>query len=366
MKRFCLMLTITNQCNLKCIYCYEGSKDLRRMHISTAQRIIRERIKLHGNEDLEIDFHGGEPFMNFQLIRELCEWCWNEFPSYTIKFFATTNGTILTQEVKEWLTENKKRFAAALSLDGTLEMNYQNRGTRLSEDTIRFFCDLWPEQPVKMTVSKETLSGFAEGVKYIHSYGLKVNANLAYGLEWENTQVETYRNELFKLADFYLQNPDVETIPIFSKHLTPILEKDIIVRHCGTGKNMMAFDVEGNAYPCQMFIPNTLDKKRWNDISNLDFENEDSLYDDVSCKKCLIHNICPTCYGNNFIERGSIGKRDKRLCPFIMAEKEALSYYRIKQILRKDVAEISQEEYLELAAAKRIITHTETNYCSIG
>ena len=168
MKRFCLMLTITNQCNLKCVYCYEGSKDLRRMHISTAQRIIKERIKQYGHEDLEVDFHGGEPFMNFQLIREVCEWCWTEYPSYAIKFFTTTNGTILTQEVKEWLTENKKRFAAALSLDGTLEMNHKNRGTRLSEDTIRFFCNLWPEQPVKMTVSKETLPSFAEGVKYIH------------------------------------------------------------------------------------------------------------------------------------------------------------------------------------------------------
>ena len=74
-----------------------------------------------------------------------------------------------------------------------------------------------------------------------------------------------------------------------------------------------------------------------------------------------VHNICPTCYGNNFIERGSIGKRDKRLCPYIMAEKEVLSYYRIKQILKKDIADISQEEYLELAAAKKIINHTETD-----
>ena len=156
MNRFCLMLTITNQCNLECIYCYEGKKDGQRMHISTAQRIISERIQKYGIEDLEVDFHGGEPFINFGLIRDLCEWCWKEYPTHQIKFFTTTNGTILTEEIREWLVKNKNRFAVALSLDGTLEMNFLNRGTRLSEKTIQFFYNLWPEQPVKMTVSKET------------------------------------------------------------------------------------------------------------------------------------------------------------------------------------------------------------------
>ena len=357
MNRFCLMLTITNQCNLKCIYCYEGKKDTQRMHISTAQRIISERIQKFGNEALEVDFHGGEPFVNFNLIRELCEWCWKEYPSHQIKFFTTTNGTILTEEIREWLVKNKNRFAVALSLDGTLEMNYLNRGTRLSEKTIQFFYNLWPEQPVKMTVSKETLPYFSEGVKYIHSFGLKVNANLAYGIDWEKEHIKIYREELYKLADFYLQNPTIETIPIFKKHLSPILDENKIIRHCGTGKNMAAYDILGNKYPCQMFIPNSLETNRWKEISQSDFENDDSLFDDILCRGCLIHNICPTCYGNNFIERGSIGKRDKRLCDFVLAEKKALSDYKTKQILSKEIDSISQEEYLELVAAKKILEH---------
>lgn len=327
------------------------------MYISTAQKIISDKIQKCNYEDLEIDFHGGEPFINFQLIRELCEWCWNEYPSYPVKFFTTTNGTLLNSEIKEWLTQNRKRFVVALSLDGTLEMNMINRGAKLSEETIRFFCDRWPEQPVKMTISKETLSNLAEGVKYIHSFGLKVNVNLAYGIDWEEKYVDIYQNELYKLADFYLNNPDIETIPIFSKCLATVLDENIIVRHCGTGKNMTAFDVDGNAYPCQMFIPNTLDKKQWREISNLDFVNDDSLFEDISCNECYIHNICPTCYGNNFIERGAIGLRDKKLCNFIIAEKKVLSYFKVKRLLRKDIDAISKEEYLELAAAKLILQH---------
>lgn len=357
MSRFCLMLTITNECNLKCRYCYESSKNKLRMQLDTAKRIISERIEKHDQEELEIDFHGGEPFMNFQLIKDLCEWCWENYPTRILRFFTTTNGTMLSDGIKNWLTENKKRFAAALSLDGTPDMNHLNRGVRLSEDAIRFFSEMWPEQPVKMTISKETLPHFSDGVKYIHSFGLKVNANLAYGIDWEEKEVVTYRDELQTLADYYLQNPHLNPLPIFSKSLTPILDKDRIIRHCGTGKNMMAFDIEGNGYPCQMFIPNSLDPDQWKNVASLDFKNDDSIYGDVECQGCLIHNICPTCYGNNYIERGSIGVRDKRLCSFIMAEKKVLSYYRIKQILARDIDTISKEEYLELSAAKKIMEH---------
>lgn len=114
------------------------------MPLNIAQSGIKstfERAKKEQIDYVEILFHGGEPFIAFQRIKDICEWLWaQEWPTKYI-CYATTNGTLIHNEVKEWLMKNKERFIVGLSLDGTREMHNRNRSNSYDKIDIPFFIE---------------------------------------------------------------------------------------------------------------------------------------------------------------------------------------------------------------------------------
>lgn len=121
-KRCTCTLYMTEACNLNCVYCYEHKKGTAIMPMNIAQEGIRstfERAIRDNIEYVEILFHGGEPFLAFERIKEICDWIWTQ--EWPVKYicYATTNGTLIHGEIRNWLLENKDRFILGLSLDGT-------------------------------------------------------------------------------------------------------------------------------------------------------------------------------------------------------------------------------------------------------
>ena len=110
---------------------------------------------------------GGEPFTNFQMIKEIVEWL--ESGAIDIPF-ATNRGT-----------------------------------NRLNID-LEFFRELWSFQTLQMTISKETLPNLTEGVLDMQEKGYKINAALAEGVNWTKKDALIYREQLCLLKDFYLKN----------------------------------------------------------------------------------------------------------------------------------------------------------------
>ena len=109
-KRTC-MLIVTHACNLNCSYCYEAHKQNAYTDVDLAKRIILQESHFVSEsksfEELEIDFMGGEPLMNFPLIKEIVEWLETGVIDIPWVCFATTNGTLLTDKIKAWLREHK-------------------------------------------------------------------------------------------------------------------------------------------------------------------------------------------------------------------------------------------------------------------
>ena len=346
-----ILIVVTNRCNLNCIYCYETNKNHLNMSLEQAKSIVEREMSLH--ELYLIDVHGGEPLLNFPLIKELCEWFWATYPKSKTKFFITTNGTLFDGK-KDWFKQHSKQIICALSLDGTPEMNQANRGCVIGEDTLALFHQLWPNQSVKMTISHATLPHLAEGVIFAHNHGFPVSANLAYGLDWRNDEVNNYQEQLSQLVDFYIQNPNLKPCTIFDEEkLIGILQPYSLKRHCQAGQTYHAYDIDGQCYPCHVFAGNTLESSRWEETASIDFKN-DELFDDPECKDCPIHNICPTCYGMNFIERGSVYSRDKSMCDFIKAEKLATCKLHESNIMSKRLEDITEKEYLILSSINSI------------
>ena len=257
-KRCTCTLYMTESCNLNCTYCYERKKGVLNMPlnvakegiISTFQRAVEKKVHY-----VEILFHGGEPFIAFDRIREICEWVWSR--QWPVKYicYATTNGTLIHGEIKEWLMRHKDRFVLGLSLDGTREMHNRNRSNSYDKIDIEFFKDMWSEQGVKMTPSPGTLSSLAEGIIHIHQLGFKRNnCSFATGIDWtvdESGNSISYREELqhqlMKLALFYLDNPDINPVDTIQIKFTAIAAgiDRLVDKLCGAGSIMRCWTPDG-------------------------------------------------------------------------------------------------------------------------
>ena len=324
-RRIC-MLIITHACNLNCCYCYEVHKQNAYMELNLAKDIISQEAQFVSDSDnfdeLEIDFMGGEPFMNFPLIKDVVEWL--EGSDITVPWvcFATTNGTLLTGGIKDWLRNHRSSIVLGASYDGNNKMQSTNRGTETYNIDLAFFHDLWPYQPLHMTISKETLPMLAEGILDIQKKGYEVDAALAQGVDWTVDDAVIYREQLCILKDAYLQNAEITPFNILRKFIAIFnlpAEDNVQKKWCGTGKHMVAYDIDGQKYGCHMFTPLVLGKDKALLADSVEWDSPNSTADDY-CKNCVLRGFCPTCAGFNYKYRNNLAVRDKRWCPMILTE----------------------------------------------
>ena len=308
-RRTC-MLMVTHACNLNCSYCYEPYKQNVYMDLDLAKDIIfREAQFVKESEqfdELEIDFMGGEPFMNFQLIKDIVEWLETGVIDVPWICYATTNATLFTDEIKNWLREHKNSINLGASYDGTRKMQSANRGTDKYNLDLAFFRELWSHQPLHMTISKETLPNLAEGVLDIQNKGYKVEAALAEGIKWTMEDSVLYREQLCILKETYLKNTSLTPLDRLTRYVNvfdlPATEK-IQEKWCGTGKGIATYDIDGKKYGCHMFTPIVLGKDKALLADAVEWDSPKSTADEY-CRNCVLRSFCPTCPGFNYKYRG--------------------------------------------------------------
>jgi radical SAM protein with 4Fe4S-binding SPASM domain len=275
-------------------------------------------------DEIEIDLFGGEPFLRPDFVQDLCEWTWNQGYSIPKLFFVDTNGTKVHGEIQKWLTKYKDFINLGLSLDGTPETHNRNRNNSYSEIDIDFFLKTYPNQPIRMTITSQTIGNLSEDIIHLHKLGFLVTSSFAQGVKW-NMKKNKYQlsYELNKLCEFYLLNPKIIPCSLFEMNLLLVNTKTKQKKWCGCGTNMVTLDIDGKEYPCQLFLPSSMpDGKNWDKINFSENQN----FSDDECYSCLIKNICPTCYGANLITNNDIKKRDKSLCELYKIQALANSY----------------------------------------
>jgi uncharacterized protein len=321
-----VMLLLTEACNLNCVYCYQGNKTNRAIEVETAKRLITNHVENAENyTEIHIDLMGGEIFLEFELVKGICEWAWNQSFPKPVLFSGTTNGTLVHGEIQDWMAKNKNRFSVGLSIDGDREMHNRNRSNSYDQIDFDFFLKNWPVQGVKMTLSPESLPSLSRGVIELSEKGFEVHANFAVLSDWSNPEnTKILERELKNLADYYLEHPDIKVTNMLNMPLHIIAEpKNTPVKWCGTGTHMVALDFNGNEYPCHFFMPNTMpDQKRWRTVNF----NDSTVLQDQACYSCQISPVCPTCYGANLIQNGDPAIRDKYLCKLTKIRALAVSY----------------------------------------
>jgi sulfatase maturation enzyme AslB (radical SAM superfamily) len=307
------------------------------MSVEQAKNIIAAEAEMIYSsseyDELQIDFMGGEPLVNFNLIKEIVEWLESDVIIVPWICFATTNATLLDEERKTWFTNHRSSISLGASYDGTSNMQTTNRGTDRYSIDLEFFHNLWPEQSFQMTISKDTLPHFAEGVLYVQRKGYELNASLAQGLDWTIEDAKIYRQQLCMLKDAYLEDITLPPLNRLTRYL------DIHDSHggeykqihgCGSGHNMVTYDIDGNKYGCHMFSPIVLGDKAIQ-TAEINWDNPDLMVDEF-CVECVLRQFCPTCPGFNMRYRGALNCRDKRWCPMVLAEAITACEFQVERI----------------------------------
>lgn len=356
-------ITTNENCNLNCIYCYENKKSNKSFDVEKAKVKLNQILNDVSGGGTTISFHGGEPFLAFGKIKELCEWLWSNNFKEPYRCFATTNGTLIHGEIQEWLYQHRNKFICSLSLDGNREMQNVNRSNSFDQIDIPFFIKTWPFQGIKMTISQKTISSLADGIIFLHGLGIPdIRANLSEMTDWSSDEyLSIYKRELRKLAAFYLENPKVKTCSLFNVPFFKTLEESDPQKWCGVGE-APSFDIDSDQlYPCHLFYPSVCGKVKSEASKDLDFSKLET-YISGECSNCAFLRICPTCYGANYIERGHPALRDMAMCKFhkvrfaIAAEFE---YDRISKALQSSEVTMDQptrvRHYRIIEGIKKII-----------
>lgn len=132
-----LILVLTEQCNIRCKYCiysehypnimeYSNESmdfETAKLAIDQYMNLYSEKKKYGYRKKAIVSFYGGEPFLKFDLIKEVIDYC--NTKGYDVRYYATTNGTIMTDEVVECIVNND--FIVTFSVDGHKEQHNRNR-----------------------------------------------------------------------------------------------------------------------------------------------------------------------------------------------------------------------------------------------
>ena len=359
--RTCTLL-ITHRCNLNCVYCYESYKDNQKMSLEMAQSIIEKEFAAATQSGefshIEFDFMGGEPFLEFELMKAIMEWTWSRTWKISYHFFTTTNGTLFTPDVKKWVMAHRDKFRVGLSFDGTPSIQDLNRSQSSGKIDVDFFVELCPLQTIKLTASCDSIEHFAEGVIYLHSKNARVDAGLGHGMPWSEANFVEYEKQLEILIDYYLAHREIIPIMLLQPKMKYIFGNHPKTKYCGTGTQMITYDCDGVSYPCHLFTPLVLGDNRASELQRqIDFDDPDNYWDS-RCDQCSLGAICGTCYGMNYKMTGKIYHREESFCRlFYITQKVYCKFESI--LLERKISEGEKLTEEDIAEAKGIVYFAE-------
>ncbi|ADC69929.1 Radical SAM domain protein [Methanocaldococcus sp. FS406-22] len=239
-----LILKVTNRCNLNCLYCYANNENNKDMDFKTAKSAIDYLLSLDNN--LKIQFTGGEPLLNFKLIEKVVDYCNNNYDNKNIKYAIQTNATLIDEKTAERIKE--LNIKVGVSIDG-LEINdtlrpYKN-GKPSTLDTLKGMYLLKAYNipyGVTTVVTNKNLPYLEEFVNYLIAFGVKsISFDLLKPKKKEHLKLMPNIEEFNKLLNKFGR------YPIYIKNL----QKRPKGRYCYLNSGDLLFVNEfGDVYPC--------------------------------------------------------------------------------------------------------------------
>lgn len=329
-----LCLHIAHTCNLNCSYCfasqgkYHGERAL--MSYEVGKRALDFLVENSGTRrNLEVDFFGGEPLMNFDVVKKLVEYARSieKEKGKNFRFTLTTNGILIDEDVIDFA--NREMSNVVLSLDGRKEVHDRYRvdyaGNGSFEKIVPKFQKLVKARGGKNYYMRGTFThanpDFLEDIKTMLDLGFNelsmepvvAAANDPSALTEEDKAIVMKQYE--DLAKLMIER-DKEGRPFTFYHYMidlkggPCIYKRI--SGCGSGTEYMAVTPWGDLYPCHQFVGDEKFKLGdiWNGVQNKEVQNEFAacnVYAREECRSCWARLYCSGgCAANAYHSTGSV------------------------------------------------------------
>jgi len=262
-----LAIQLTERCNLACTYCYEGVHDKHApvTDIATAEKAIEWFLQNASGEkkDLTILFWGGEPLLAIDQIEKLLTYAKAEAKTLgkSVKFAATTNGTILSDRTLEILEAGPVHLM--VSFDGPKNTHDRHRiypnglgSFGVIRKRIPRLLEVFPETAAKITFTGDTVSELSESLVDLAAMGFRTITFAPVMTTLNNgSQFQELETQLSHLSDFWIEalksDNGLRILPFewnlrkyLSGHCPP----------CGAGKQLIGVGTDGTIYPCQRFM----------------------------------------------------------------------------------------------------------------
>ena len=329
-----LCLHIAHDCNLACRYCFaeEGEYHGRRalMSFETGKKALDFLIANSGNRrNLEVDFFGGEPLMNWQVVKDLVAYGREQekIHNKNFRFTLTTNGVLLNDEIMEFA--NKEMGNVVLSIDGRKEVHDHMRPFRKGAGSYDLIVPKFQKFAESRNQDKYYVRGtfthnnldFSNDVLHLADLGFKqisvepVVAQPTEDYAIREEDLPQLYEEYDKLAaemvkrhkngndfNFFHFMIDLEGGPCVAKRLSG----------CGSGTEYLAVTPWGDLYPCHQFVGNEdfLLGNVDTGVTNTAVRDEFKLcnvYAKDKCRDCFARFYCSGgCAANSYNFHGSI------------------------------------------------------------
>ena len=362
-----LCLHIAHTCNLNCSYCfasqgkYHGERAV--MSFEVGKRALDFLIENSGTRrNLEVDFFGGEPLMNFQVVKDLVKYARSIEKEHNknFRFTLTTNGVLIDDDVIDFA--NKEMSNVVLSLDGRKEVHdrfrvdYNNKGSW--EKIVPKFQKLVQKRGNKDYYMRGTFThhnpDFLEDIKTMLDLGFTelsmepVVCPKGDPSELTEEDLPIVLDQYEKLAELMLEK-DKEGKPFTFYHymidLTggPCIYKRI--SGCGSGTEYMAVTPWGDLYPCHQFVGDEKFKlgNVFDGIDNIEKVNEFkacNVYAREECKNCWARLYCSGgCAANAYHATGSVKGVYKYGCELFKKRMECAIMVQVARLSGEDEKE---------------------------
>ena len=313
-----LCLNVSHDCNLACKYCFAGQGeyhgDRALMSYEVGKQALDFLVANSGSrKNLEVDFFGGEPLMNLDVVKQLVEYgrSIEEEKGKKFRFTLTTNGVLLDDDFVEYA--NKELKNVVLSIDGRKEVNDRMRPTRNGKGSYDIIMPKFKEFAKKrqgeyyirgtfthnnLDFCDDVVNFIEEGFKEISMEPVVAAPEEPYAIREEDVPVikEQY-DKLAKIlvdkakegkpVNFFHFNIDLAGGPCVYKRLSG----------CGSGTEYLAVTPWGDLYPCHQFVGQEDFKLGdvWHGIDNEKIVEEfkcNNVYAKDKCKNCFARFYC--------------------------------------------------------------------------
>ena len=329
-----LCLHIAHTCNLNCSYCfasqgkYHGERAL--MSFEVGKRALDFLVEnSHGRTNLEVDFFGGEPLMNFEVVKQLVAYARSieKEKGKNFRFTLTTNGVLIDDDVIDFA--NREMSNVVLSLDGRKEVHDRFRVDYAGKGS-------WEKIVPKFQKLVEARGGknyYMRGTFTHHNPDFLKDIQTMLDLGFDELSMEpvvcasgdpselTMEDLPIVLAQYeelakLMMERDKQGKPFTFYHYMidlaggPCIYKRI--SGCGSGTEYMAVTPWGDLYPCHQFVGDEKFKLGdiWNGVTNTAIQDEFmqcNVYARKECRDCWARLYCSGgCAANAYHATGSV------------------------------------------------------------